>query len=432
MKPIKVVDSIMGSGKSTASINLMNNSNYYTKYMYITPFLDEIDRVKKECSNRYFYSPENYDKDGKFRYKMDSFIELLSEGKDIAATHALFKEISPKTTELIQAAGYTLILDEVMDVIDDLPVSKSDQVLLIDNNIWMKDKKGFVSWNMKNEKARDYEGRFADLKRMSLNRNIVPYSNKMMIWTFPYEVFHAFTECYVLTYLFDAQIQKHYFDLHHIPYEKYTVQLDEFSETFHEFVKGENNQKELEIRQQLKEKIHIYEGCLNKIGEGDTRFYSDLSKGWYKKKKHLHQILKNNVDNYFRNIMKAKAGDVIWTTFKDYKEKIGPRYKKHFLACNIRATNEYKDRTCIAYTLNRYMRPITVNYFGKHDIIVNQDLWAVSEMIQFVWRSAIREGNDIHIYIPSRRMRTLFMDWLEGEDIEFTTSIPDGVADDDE
>jgi len=41
----------------------------------------------------------------------------------------------------------------------------------------------------------------------------------------------------------------------------------------------------------------------------------------------------------------------------------------------------------------------------------------LSELIQWVWRSAIRDGNSINIYIPSSRMRNLFIEWLNNENI---------------
>lgn len=46
---------------------------------------------------------------------------------------------------------------------------------------------------------------------------------------------------------------------------------------------------------------------------------------------------------------------------------------------------------------------------------VKEDIFALSEMVQWVWRSAIREGNPINIYVPSSRMRDLLERWLEDE-----------------
>ncbi len=54
------------------------------------------------------------------------------------------------------------------------------------------------------------------------------------------------------------------------------------------------------------------------------------------------------------------------------------------------------------------------NYFQEQGVEVREDDYALSEMIQWVWRSAIRDGKEIWIYIPSRRMRELFRNWLNG------------------
>jgi hypothetical protein len=53
-----------------------------------------------------------------------------------------------------------------------------------------------------------------------------------------------------------------------------------------------------------------------------------------------------------------------------------------------------------------------MKFFKKKNIEVNQDDWALSELIQWVWRSAIRNGKPITLFIPSGRMRTLFKNWL--------------------
>ena len=59
------------------------------------------------------------------------------------------------------------------------------------------------------------------------------------------------------------------------------------------------------------------------------------------------------------------------------------------------------------------MNPVIKKFFEVHDIEVNEDGYALSEMLQFIWRSAIRCGNEIWVYIPSSRMRELLADWIE-------------------
>ena len=45
-------------------------------------------------------------------------------------------------------------------------------------------------------------------------------------------------------------------------------------------------------------------------------------------------------------------------------------------------------------------------------VSVDEDTWALSELIQWIFRSAIRENNEINVYIPSERMRNLLIEWL--------------------
>jgi hypothetical protein len=114
--------------------------------------------------------------------------------------------------------------------------------------------------------------------------------------------------------------------------------------------------------------------------------------------------------------MKVKSKDILWTTYKDYKTKLsGKGYSKNFLSCNARATNDYKDKSVIAYCVNIFLNPMIKQFFNNKDVSVMEDNFALSEMLQFIWRSAIREGKEIHLYIPSQRMRNLLLNWLESD-----------------
>ena len=45
---------------------------------------------------------------------------------------------------------------------------------------------------------------------------------------------------------------------------------------------------------------------------------------------------------------------------------------------------------------------------------IEEDKWALSEFLQFMFRSGIRKGEKIRIYIPSLRMRNLLKRWMVG------------------
>ena len=125
------------------------------------------------------------------------------------------------------------------------------------------------------------------------------------------------------------------------------------------------------------------------------------------------QVLKNNISNFFRHIRCDNSSDNIWTTFKDYKSLLkGKGYTRGYLPLNSRATNEYKKRTSVVYPVNRYLNPFVKNFFLTNNIDIDEDGYALSEMLQFIWRSAIRDGNEIWIYLPSVRMRGLLEQWI--------------------
>jgi hypothetical protein len=62
--------------------------------------------------------------------------------------------------------------------------------------------------------------------------------------------------------------------------------------------------------------------------------------------------------------------------------------------------------------LNKYINAVVKTFFDSKGIQTDEDTYAVSEMLQFIWRSAIREGNEIWVYIPSSRMRELLIKWI--------------------
>ena len=76
-------------------------------------------------------------------------------------------------------------------------------------------------------------------------------------------------------------------------------------------------------------------------------------------------------------------------------------------------TNEYRETYILAYCTNRFVKPTLIQFFSKKEIYINQDEYALSEMLQWIWRSRIRDGKPIHIYIPSKRMRDLLTQYLQ-------------------
>lgn len=386
----------MGSGKSSYAIQKMNE-DVDGSYVYITPFLSEVQRIKENCPNKRFLEPKNFGQG-----KLDSFNELLKKNRNISSTHALFKMANEDTKELIKANDYTLILDEVMDVVIQIPMKKDDLPSLLELELITIHETGIVEWN--ND---EYDGEYNHIKTMCKNNSVFMVNNCLLMWTFPVEVFKSFKEVYVLTYMFKGQIQKYYYDLYNIEYEYKSIGFNNELNKYEIIPYIENYDLSC-----IRKLIHIVsdDDKLNRVGDNRYAF----SKSWLQKKDLMYStIVKNNV-NYFKHRCGGKSNDNMWATFKDYKGKLsGKGYTKGFVSLGSRATNDYVDKKNLAYCANIFLNPMIENFFTMNNVRVNEDLYSLSEFIQWTWRSQIRRGDEINLYIPSSRMRDIFNTWLK-------------------
>lgn len=400
---VKVIDMVMGSGKTSAAINYINQSDDENeKFLYITPFLSEIERIKEKCCQKKFKSPEV------FGTKLNGIKYLIEKGENIVSTHALFQSFDKEIVDMCRSQNYTLIMDEVTNVIEPYSISKQDFDTLINKYAYVEKDTNLIKWR---DEAKDYDGKFTDEKRLCEFNCLAYYGQSVMMWLFPIDVFNAFRNVYILTYLFKAQMQCYYYDFYKLPYKYVYVKGDNVDN--YQFTDEPINERKHNYR----ELIHICDNDkLNMIGDRN----SDLSMNWYYRNKEniVMKQLKNNLYNYFNNIRQTKSKLNLWTTYKDYKPYLqGKGYSKSYLSHNARATNEYKDRISVAYPINRFMNTYIKQFFEVNNVMVNEDGFATSEMLQFIWRSAIREGKEIWLYIPSIRMRTLLEKWIEDNSI---------------
>lgn len=396
---VKIVDMLMGSGKTSAAINYMNTTSPDEKFLYITPYLDEVVRIKERCPGKKFTEPKE------LGTKLNGIKHLLGKGENIVSTHALFHRFDNEAIDLCRIRNYTLIMDEVTDVVEKYEISQNDFRTLSEKYIDIDEETGLILWR---ESENDYEGKFNEEKRLCELGCLAYYGGSVMMWLFPVEAFNAFKHVYILTYMFRAQIQRYYYDYYNLPYSYVYVTGD----SIENYTFTDNAEQISKIEYDFPNLIHILEDKkLNQIG---AREY-DLSKNWYTRNSGnaVMTQLKNNITNYFINKRKTKTTRNLWTTFKDFKKELsGYGYGRAFVPLNMRASNKYRDRISVAYPVNRYLNTGIKNFFLQHGVEVDEDGFALSEMLQFIWRSAIRDGKEIWIYVPSARMRELLKNWI--------------------
>lgn len=398
-----VVDSVMGSGKTSSAINYINSLPNSVHFIYVAPYLSEVARIIEACWGKNVSQP--FYEEGR---KLNGLYSLLEEGKNIVTTHQLFSALGDREIETIKSLGYICFIDETLDCVNSYDgedgLNSYDTAGLLKAYVDVDEETGFIKW--RNDK---YRGVFTPQKELADNNELVYYNDNVLIRIFPLKVLTCFREVYILTYLFNGSFMSCYFKYFGLTYTNLYITGDNPSN----FTFTGNKEKENKVRKNYRDLIRIvYNDKLNSIGDEN---YS-LSYSWYSRESNNEDIekMKSNLHNYFQNIAKAKSFKCLWAAFKQSKDKLsGKGYAKGYIAVNTRASNNYADRDVVAYVVNRFVNTNIMQFFKQRGIETDEDQFALSEMIQCIWRSAIRNDEPITLYIPSKRMRGLLENWIE-------------------
>ena len=350
--------------------------------------------------NRLFKHPYFSKKGG----KSESLPFLLQNRDNIVSTHQLFVNLTPEV--LKHAKEHILIIDEMLSVYEIYSQFSIEEVQQMFKNEWLTLKEDSITLIFNRKKYGEiteenldptlntYYETFATLCDLG---QLMLIDNKVVIWELAVDTLKAFKEIWIATYMFEDNLMATYLNAHNIEYE---------------IIKFGKKPSE------IKHLITIYEDTprskLNEIGNKDSALSATSHK-----RTEIKDELSSNLDNFIRNKIKAKKADILWTTFKESKNRIQRNnihnYTNQWLAYNTKATNSYGDRHTVAYLINLYPNPELVKASSYRGHSVKEDIYAISEMVQFIWRSAIRNNEPINLYIPSSRMRNFLIKWLNDE-----------------
>lgn len=401
----------MGTGKSMSTITMFNE-NPDGRYIYITPYLEEAERIKNGCPELNFVEPKNLREfNGS---KLLHTQELVSEGRNIATTHQAFKNYTSEMLEAIRKFGYTLVIDENVDVLglcdfhdDDIQIAVNAGSISYDG-----DKYSLVDRNYNGTYFHDMFKLLASRPIMRIDDPDVDENGKrtLFYWVLPPELITSFKDVYILTYLFEGQGMDCFLKMYNIPYTRIGIERTSSGNGFRfcdypgyipEYVNELRNMIEI-----------VDDRKLNSVGDRETA----LSKRWFTVHKNDEaQTLRNNVYNIFHNIWKdSEPSERMWATFKSSKDTLkGRGFTNNYTVINMRATNKYRTALYLAYVCNIYMSVDEKRFYTSHGFQIDEDRYALSIMLQWIWRSAIRDGQKIHIYLPSSRMRRILIDWMD-------------------
>lgn len=452
-KVITVIDSICGSGKTTYIFDYIKSYTHHENgdprripekwFIYVTPYLDEIKRLKENNNSFREPSTDNNKNENENYSKTQDLIKILnSQFANIVMSHSLFLICLDTITEFIGKSylNFELIIDESPDIYElydlkpgDIKKLKSDFEFdsIDDDNdkygVFKRDlKETVLHCKLKSEAKHILKqgSRYDDVYNACEGGNLYLLDKSYFISVLPLELIKVFSEVKFLTYMFKEQFNELYlkafgFEINY----QYTEKI-EGTEHKYQAVDGFKPYS----GEHLRDLITVLNPKEHDLSYKWIEFgidYNALSSNWhdkviaFKKKADIDKLLEG-INGFYRK-SKAKQGNFMWTTFKKHKElyEVLPFGKKDscFCSCTARATNKYAGKTNLAYMINLFPNSNINKFIEKLsvDISLKRNIFSLSSLIQWVFRSAIRKNEPINIYIPSSRMRKLFLDWLNGE-----------------
>lgn len=399
---IKVIDAMCGAGKSTAMLKMMNGAKE-KKWLYITPFLSEIEeRLPNAVPDLKFKSPES-DKGT----KLADITRLVERGENIASTHALFKMFTSELVDMIIEKDYIMVIDEAVDAVTqfkgDLHPSDIQALLTGDFVSYDESDRNKLVWN--EEKYPVHEGKYTQVRDMCNNGMLYCYKEQFLMCEYPPKLLGSLSHVFVLTYMFKGCTMRYWLDINEFPYEY--VDHDKAG------LKSES-----ELKKVVRENLEIISNrTLDTLQKAQTA--KAFSVNWFNK-------LPTDKRDKYKAVMRScvvahKVGkaDIFWTTYKQQEKFLAHTgYRQCFLPLTIKATNDYQDKSFCMYAVNLHSNPIDTQYVESLGVEIGQDdmdIFCLSNLIQFMFRGTIRQGKPMKILILSKRVRRLLEQWLNDE-----------------
>lgn len=407
---IEVLDAIMGSGKTQGIIKwMLDNPN--NKYLYISPMLTEVEeRIPRACEALEFVFPTTEE----YTTKSKHLLALLKAGCNISFTHSLFSELSKQHLEQIKNQKYVMVIDEEVSLIEPYKGKyKKGDILSLEAAKHIKvdeDNLGKVEWLWDEME----EGtQYSDLKRLCSIDMLYcsKRSRDMMVTQLPMALVESSERTIILSYLFKGSVMESFLKLKGLEVVDFTeVKLMKDTPT---------------VLKQAKELINFCNlpstNAVKNYGMTNTWYSVNATKDQFKK-------LGGAIRSVYRkvgkdNLLLTMPKD---STLKEVKNKKNTRLvipkevnvDNVFLYCGARATNDYAHKTTVLHAYNRFVNTVVKAYLQDYgaelDAIPDDDQFALSEMVQWIWRTRIRNDQPIDVYILPSRMEKLLKDWLDG------------------
>lgn len=407
--PIVVIDEPCGSGKSTgfiSNLKKVKTSHPEENFLLVVPELGEVDRYLGELGRDWFTQPLDTEDEGakEFERKIDALIAAMVQGKNIITTHALYARIR-KFEHLLYS--YNVHIDEVPTVAEEVGenlgagIFKSfllghgyvivDPItqLISATSVWDKEEANFRD-TIDDKNVKNF------IKKVRLGEvYFVDYTYQVM--PLPHAFFTKPKALTVMTYLFKGSQLSYYMEKmgykYSIRYCSDKIKLDKFY-----------NAKE--------KHLHIYsEACPGKTGYVAMTGGSTSGK---QRRIKLGNWVRNLVKRERRNGQVFTPDKILVASHKDawWGKELRPTSKvanatrlktltqlsrAKWLPLTSRGTNDHRERDTMFILGKLNMKPPLAKFL-EMDNDTARKRHTMHELVQLIYRSAIRDGKSTRIF----------------------------------
>ena len=432
---VKVVDAPCGAGKTTVTIEYVRKST--NPQIILVERLDDCSVIKEQLGDLVTRVCDVADQDGSSKFK--ALTKAVAQGKHIVTTHASLKFWTTDFLQDCQDMNYSLIIDESVDsCLNALNIANRDtKGFLDDGRLSTSDENGLqrVFLDRIDDEGYCLPEKYRPLEKVIKNKAVylVEAENSLtLVETLRPDLWTYFSEIKILTYLFSGSILKHYFELFGIPHSPLSIVGDGYGD--YREIDGSHFRSLIDISRQFND--------FDVTRASDRSWRGGLTNAWSSCKTRGKQRLKsveNNLRNYYRSICRtngASTYDFAWCFPQEFfsavhscavgRKALAQQYwkgdrsklseedqkKVTFLPMTLRGSNSWRHKRHMAYLPNTYMNVSIKFFLQSQGLKVDEDAFCLNQTIQWVFRSAIRDGKSITLWLPSQRTRHLFMKWL--------------------
>jgi hypothetical protein len=456
---IAVLDSMPGSGKTTAITNFLRDKDP-SHVIFVSPFKSEVEQElpKRKLKGLHYVHPRS-GKGG----KVSHLKELITKGDNssgnklhrITCTHSAFTRLTSESFD--QLGYYTLVIDETLDVIRQLDdVGRYTEYMLLgrgtvnsDTKHYQLDEKNWFDELHKTDKG-DFEKNESvgkdfmfKLCQMAAQKQLYQYCEGNWFYMLPIELLTKAKRVIVMTHGFENSfmhcwLKHHKVEHHYIDNEKLGLV------------------PEVTLKQQLKSNLKLIELTKKLNDLAETRNFESFSMSHWKRLVTSKEIedLKSSLNHIIKEKLRAGTSDIFWTCPKRYRtevERLVPKLrgkitlqkqlevadvnedfiehddlaesdeqdgKTHssWLPCNIKARNDFGHITNCLYAFSLNPPPSLVNLLTGTSGIGAQKIKAtfkLNNLLQFIYRGSIRQNKPMNLCIIPADTRALLDDFLK-------------------